>query len=109
MTPLERLGLEVSAYTLLNGRGKAALLCALLDANGRTLTYEQLQSARAWRMSPFENGGSNGLKTRLCWLREAMEDVGLGGDVIINHPGVGYSLPEPGRKLVMDRLIEEVG
>lgn len=103
---LERLGLEVCAYTLLGSRGRGALLMALIDANGRTVTYDRLTDARAWRMPHYEDAaGKNGLKTRMCRLREAMEDIGLGG-LIVTQDG-GYALPQPARDVVVDRLMAE--
>ena len=114
MNRLERLGLEVAAFNLLGSRGKAALLCALVDADGRTVPYANLQAARAWRWQEYEHVGRKGLQARICWLREALEDVGLPGVIVLDHiggntPAAGYALPEPGRTAVIERLIEEAG
>lgn len=105
MTPLEKLGLEVAAFNLLGDRGKAALLCALIHAFGRVLSCETLVKARAYRMNDFPDVDPKVVRTRMCWLRECLEDVGLGG-VIVTHKGVGYALPEPDRTRVVQRLIE---
>lgn len=106
MSPLERLGLEVSAYQLLGSRGRSALLLALLDGAGTTVGPEALKNARAWRMPHYEDAaGVKGVQVRVCRLREAMDDVGLGG-LIQTTPG-GYALPEPGRSKVIERLIAE--
>jgi len=110
MTPLERLGLEVAAFQLLGTRMKAAMLCALLDAGGRTVNAEHLAAARPWKGHELADTG-NVIKTRICLLRETLEDVGLGG-VIITAGGRdkgGYALPEPGRSNVMARLLEVAG
>lgn len=114
MNALERLGLEVAAFNLLGSRGKAALLCCLIDANGRTVSYDVLKDARAWRMPRFDETTAKGLKARVCYLREALEDVGLHGLIVTdrddrNAPARGYALPEPGRSAVISRLIEEAG
>lgn len=108
MTSLERLGLEVSAYTLLGSRAQAAMLCALLDAKGHVLNWTQLASARPWKMRS-EEGSAQVIKTRVCLLRQSMEDVGLGGLIKSagRKEGLAYSLPEPGRSAVISRLIEE--
>lgn len=113
MTPLERLGLEVAAFNLLGSRGKAALLCALIDGSGHLVSMETLKNAKAWRWHE-QPVSHKGLMARICWLREALEDIGL-PDLIVtardgrNTPADGYSLPEPGRTAVIARLIEEAG
>lgn len=108
MTRLERLGLEVSAFTLLGSRAQAAMLCALIDAKGAFLSWQQLAKARAWKMQ-FEDGTAGSVKTRVCLLRQSMDDVGLGGLIKSGgrKEGLTYSLPEPGRTAVLARLIEE--
>lgn len=107
MNRLERLGLEVAAFQLLGTRMKAAMLCALLDAGGRTVSAAHLAAARPWKTQEVTDAG-NVIKTRICLLRETLEDVGLGG--LIHTAGGresgGYALPEPGRSAVMARLIE---
>lgn len=105
MTPLEKLGMEVAAFRLLGGRVKAATLCALLDAAGRTLEPEQLAAVRPWGVADAAADPRNVVKTRICLLRETLEDVGL-GDLITTQPGPRYALPEPGRSRVVERLIE---
>lgn len=106
MSPLERLGLEVCAFTLLGSRGRAALLMALINGAGAAISYDALKEARAWRFPQYEGDPSNkGVQVRMVRLREALEDVGLGG-VILTQPE-GYALPEPGRSRVIERLIEE--
>lgn len=106
MTALERLGLEVAAYNLLGSRGRSALLIALLDGCGTTVGPETLKNARAWKMPQFEDSGDAGIRVRVARLREAMEDVGLGG-LIETRGGNAYALPEPGRSKVVERLIAE--
>lgn len=106
MTALEKLGLEVAAYTLLGSRGRSSLLMALIDGGGAAVSYDTLRNARAWRMPEYEDSaGNKGVQVRMVRLREALEDVGLGG-LIVTQPE-GYALPEPGRSAVLDRLIAE--
>lgn len=105
MTPLEKLGLEVAAFQLLGSRTKAATLCALIDAGGVSLGWEALARARPWQGDLDAAGGRNAVKTRICLLRETLEDVGLGSP-IQTHQGHGYSLPEPARSNVIARLVE---
>lgn len=112
MTPLERLGLEVAAYTLIGSRAQASALCALLDANGRTVGWETLAAARAWRWTGADAMTANAMHARICLLRSALEDLGFPGAIVTvrqarNVPADGYSLPEPGRTAVIARLIEE--
>jgi DNA-binding response OmpR family regulator len=108
MSPLERLGLEVAAYQILGSRSQAALLCALIDAKGAVLSWEQLAAARPWKMRSDETT-SQVIKTRVCLLRQSMDDVGLGGLVKTagRKEGVAYHLPDPGRTEVIVRLVEE--
>lgn len=106
MSPLERLGLEVSAFQLLGSRTKAATLCALLDAGGVSVGWEALAKARPWREALDPESSRAAVKTRICLLRETLDDVGI-GDVVVTHPGRGYALPEPARTRVINRLIEE--
>lgn len=111
MSPLERLGLEVAAFELLGSRGKAVLLCALIDGGGRTVTKEKLQEARGHRFQDVETPTFKGLHARICWLREALEDVGIPNAIITapygrNEKSAGYSLPEPKRSQVIERLVE---
>lgn len=105
MNTLERLGLEVAAYQLLGTRTKAATLCALLNAAGVAISYDAIANARVWMGQCDAADPGNVAKTRICLLRESLEDVGLGG-VIQTQRGFGYVLPEPGRSVVMERLIE---
>lgn len=110
MSPLERLGLEVAAFQLLGSRTKAAMLCALLDANGRALSVDQLAWARPW-MDQHITDARNVIKTRICLLRETLDDVGLGSPIITasGRDKGGYCLPEPGRAAVLARLVEVTG
>ena len=107
MSPLERLGLEVAAFQLLGSRMKAATLCALLDADGRTVTVERLSQARPWMDSDLTDA-RNVIKTRICLLRETLADVGLGGLIVTagGRDKGGYSIPEPGRTAILARLVE---
>lgn len=114
MTPLERLGLEVVAYTLLGSRMTAALLLVLLDADGRQVSVEALAGARVWRYREAETS-RKGLMVRICVLRSHLADLGFPdavktcGKETVLCPATGYSLPEPGRSAIMARLIEEAG
>lgn len=107
MTVLERLGLEVVAYTMLGSRGQSALLMALLDGRGTTVSLETLQQARAWKMPQFDDAGPRGLQVRICRLRASLDDIGLGG-VIETRGSDGYAITSRARKAVMARLAEEV-
>lgn len=108
MSPLERLGLEVAGFNLLGSRGRSALLCALIDSGGVPVSFSTLAEARAWRWVEYQSCDPKCVKVRVCWLRQALEDVGLGG-LITTHNGFGYALPEPGRTQIINRLIEEAG
>jgi len=105
MTALERLGLEVAAFQLLGTRSKAATLCALINAAGVAITYDAIANARVWMGEHDAANPVNVARTRVCLLRESLEDVGL-GDVIQNIKGHGYALQEPGRSRVLARLVE---
>lgn len=105
MNALERLGLEVAAFQLLGTRSKAATLCALLNAAGVAISYDAVANARVWMGEHDAANPVNVARTRVCLLRESLEDVGL-GDVIQNCRGHGYALPEPGRSQVLNRLLE---
>lgn len=107
MSPLERLGLEVAAFQLLGSRMKSATLCALIQAKGRTLDCEQIAAVRPWMGRESADDPRNVVKTRICLLRESLEDVGLPGVVeTVRHEG--YALPEPGRTQVIERLLDVV-
>lgn len=105
MSPLEKLGLEVAAYQLLGGRTKAAVLRVLIEAAGASVGWETLARARPWKDDLDAQSSKNAVKTRVCLLRESLEDVGLSG-AIVTHEGRGYALPEPRRSEVIARLIE---
>lgn len=107
MNTLEKLGLEVAAFQLLGSRTKAASLCALIHAGGAAVGWEAIARARPWKESLQldQDSSRNVVKTRICLLRESLEDVGL-GDLIRTHEGHGYALPEPGRSEVIARLVE---
>ena len=105
MTALEKLGLEVAAFQLLGSRTKAAVLRVLIEAGGVSLGWEALARARPWKGEVDQDSARNVVTTRICMLRETLEDVGLGG-VIRTHEGCRYSLPEPGRSAVVARLVE---
>lgn len=108
MTPLERLGLEVAAFTLLGSRSQAAALCALLDAEGRYLDWDQIAAARPWRFCGNEVT-EGAMKTRICRLRESLDDVGL-HDVVVQagwRQGSRYAILEPARSAVIARMVDE--
>lgn len=107
MSPLERLGLEVAAFQLLGSRMKSATLCALIHAKGRPLESETLANARQWIVREYGADPKNVVKTRICLLRESLEDVGL-PNVVTTHRGGAYALPEPGRTQVIERLLDTV-
>ena len=107
---LERLGLEVAAYNLLGSRAQAAALLALIDANGRRVSWEVIAQARAYK-TQTEVTTANAVKVRICLLRDSLDDVGLGGLIWSspNHARQGqlYALPEPGRAAVLARLVQD--
>lgn len=105
MNRLERLGLEVASYQLLGSRTKAATLCALMDAGGRALSPEQIAEARPCMSGDAPVDARNVVKTRICLLRESLEDVGF-PNAIWTVEGVGYAIKESVRARIMDRLIE---
>lgn len=104
MNALERLGLEVAAYQLIGSRTKAAVLCALLHANGRPLSVDRLAAVKPWLHQEITDA-RNVVKSRICLLRETLDDVGLGGSVH-TCPNQHYAIPEPGRAKILERLIE---
>lgn len=113
MTALERLGLEVVAFQVLGSRMTASLLLTLMDGNGRQVGFEKLAAARQWRRRENDEPTVAGLRTRICVLRSALSDLGF-DDVIktcghetVLCPATGYSLPEPGRTAILNRLIQE--
>ena len=113
MNSLERLGLEVAAFQLLGSRGKASLLCSLLDGNGKAVPFEKLQEARANNYHQGKGQPFSGLKVRICLLREALKDIGISNAIITapysaNEKSIGYSLPEPKRSQVINRILEVV-
>lgn len=113
MTRLERLGLEVVAYTLIGSRASAAVLMALIEANGRVLDWKAIDEARAWKMRNEPSGQRNAVKTRVCLLRNALADLGLPDAIRTELPvrrgdeDLSYALPEPARSQIINRLIEE--
>ena len=104
MTRLERLGLEVAAFQLLGSRAKASTLCALIDAAGRPLDCNQIAAARPW-MQREATDPRNVVKTRICLLRESLDDVGI-TDAIETVDGPAYALRDAARARVIERLIE---
>jgi len=115
MNALERLGLEVVAFTLLGSRAQAALLLVLVEGNGRQVSIDKLAEARIWRKSDDDGPSRKGLMVRMCVLRSSLADLGFPGVIktvgneTVMCPATGYSLPEPGRSAVLARLIEEAG
>lgn len=113
MTALERLGLEVVAFTLLGSRMQAALLLAMLNAKGRVAGWETLGRARKWRMVEDGEPSRKSIQVRVCLLRESLSDIGFENVIVTAARGHqrdqtdGYSLPEPGRSAVLARLIAE--
>ena len=116
MNALERLGLLCAAERLLEHRGCGAVLFALIEANGKPVSY--LQSAKTVSRSQPKTAASDdatlirnakaSFKVRLCWTRAALADVGLDA-AIQTVKGQGYALPEPDRSKVIARLIAEAG
>lgn len=106
MNALERLGLEVVAYTLLGKRMEASILLVLMDADGGIASYEALAKARRWKMGDAPEMNRKAVAVRICLLRQALEDIGFPG-VVKTEDGIGYSLPRPAKKRILARLIEE--
>ncbi|VTO14023.1 helix-turn-helix domain-containing protein [Brevundimonas vancanneytii] len=101
MSRLERLGFDVAAGQWLElHRGHGRLLRLLVEAEGAIVTYDELlrDDYRHSRVEPSREG----LKVRLCRLRQALEDVGMTGAVQCVW-GLGYQLgvdPGPIRQAV---------
>lgn len=107
MSPLERLGLEVVAYTLLGRRMEASILLVLMDANGGIVSHETLAKARRWKMMDHPELNRKAVAVRICMLRDCLEDIGFPG-VIKTEDGLGYSLPKAAKKRLLERMMEEV-
>lgn len=103
MSPLEKRGLEAVASDLVGSRALGAVLIALLDANGQPMSVEELAAIRPGHRER-DSTPSNIAKARICYLRGAMEDVGL-GNPIRTIPG-GYVLPADLKQPIIDRLAE---
>nr|WP_312294675.1 helix-turn-helix domain-containing protein [Brevundimonas diminuta] len=101
MSRLEKLGFDVAAGQWLElHRGHGRLLRLLVEAEGAIVTYDELlrDDYRHSRVEPIREG----LKVRLCRLRQALEDIGVSGAVQCVW-GLGYQLgvdPEPIRQAV---------
>lgn len=106
MNALETLGLQVCAERLLGNRGTAAILMALIEAKGKPVKYSSSAQIVSRRKPHPEILSANSFRTRICWLRAALSDVGMDA-AIKTQPGKGYSLPEPERTAVISRLKEE--
>lgn len=105
MSPLERLGLEVVAYTLLGRRMEASVLLVLMDADGAICSHARIGTARRWRMIEDPETNRGAIKVRICLLRQALTDLGF-PDAIDTHP-TGYSLSKAMKARILARLIEE--
>lgn len=116
MNALERLGLLCAAERLLGHRGCGAVLFALIEANGKPVSYLQSAKTVSRRQPKTDYGDSaaqrrkakDSFKSRICWTREALRDVGL-DDAIETVWGEGYALPAPARSKVIARLVTEAG
>lgn len=104
MSPLEKLGLEVAAWRLLGSRMQAAVLCALVAADGRVLSTEFLSGVMPWMQREMTDA-DNVVKVRICLLREKLGDVGLDG-AIRTVRGHGYVIDAEPRARIMARLVE---
>jgi len=116
MNALERLGLLCAAERLLGHRGCGAVLFALIEANGKPVSHLQSAKTVSRRQPKTDYGDSaaqarrakDTFRTRICWTREALRDVGLDTS-IETVAGQGYALPADARSKVIDRLIAEAG
>lgn len=104
MSPLEKLGLEVAAYQLLGSRMQASILCALLLAEGRILSPDQLADVRPWMQRELTDT-ANVIKVHICRLRDGLDDLGL-GNAIYNARKEGYAIHATDRERVIARLVE---
>lgn len=106
MNALEKKGLLYVAESLLEHRGCAAILCALIHADGRVVSHANASTLS--KKSPgFTVNRKRSFAARICWTRAALRDVGL-GEPIKTVGNEGYALPEPGRSKVLKRLLDEV-
>lgn len=79
------------------------MLCAFLQGEGRTLSVEFLSTIKPWANQEITNP-SNVIKTRICYLRESLQDVGI-RNPIRTVPG-GYVMPSHLKPPIMERLLE---
>lgn len=107
MSPLERLGLEVVAFTLIGRRMEASVLLVLIDADGSLCSHSKLGTARRWRMIEDVETNRGAIKTRICLLRQCLDDLGFPNAIETDPEGNGYTLPKPMREMILTRLIEE--
>lgn len=103
MSPLEKLGLEVVAGRLLQHRGQAVLLCALLD--GVTQKHELLKHKGSRYECPTDGFAS--LRERVSRLRDSMDDVGMDRGAVVTIRNHGYAIAPEKRGAIINRLIEE--
>lgn len=66
-----------------------ALLAQLARHRGRVLTHAHLLT-KVWGPNAAEQG--NYLRVHFAHLRRKLTDAGIGGDRIVNEPGIGYRL-----------------
>lgn len=116
-SPLERLGLEVAAYQLTGSRMTAAILVALVLGDGKLVTFDTLAAAKQYR-AVVEPASRKAVQMKICWLREALEDLGVPNAIETDgsyrggvpkgqvRGSAGYYLREPARSAVIERLVE---
>ena len=104
MTPQERILTEDAATRLLGTRTKGAVLTALLAANGRIMTRDDVASVPP-RRHDWSDDLRNLAKVRICLVRAALNDVGL-DDVIETVWATGYRITLADRARVMAALAE---
>lgn len=83
---------------------QAAILCALLLANGRTLSPDQLASVRPWMQRELTDT-ANVIKVHVCRMRDTLDALGL-NRAIYNTRGEGYAIHPSDRDRIMARLVE---
>lgn len=107
MTPQERDLTEAAANRMLGNRTHAAVLTALLEANGRILSASQVALVPPTKGYFSKDTDLMG-KVRICLLRKFLDRVGFVATVEHVHK-TGYHIPLDSRARIMARLSEFTG
>lgn len=108
MNRLEQLGFELVAADWMGlERGTGLLLRRLLAAAPNPVAYDRLCESYMGSKVAGRRMARNSLSVRMCWMREALADLGFSG-AVKTTTGAGYQIDRETADRITAAILERV-